>query len=159
MLLSWDTHIPHEVVLMLITVSPRMNLVVISHSPFFGDLHLFSPPFMALPAQLNPFSTLLRPLPESLLRPLPESLQAVMYKGTVPHCPEIFVLDGHHKIERGRVFPVCGNTYSMLKDTRFAAHFDFIGDQSTHYGIFENCGRPIPFESAAAGGGNVASCC
>jgi SAM-dependent methyltransferase len=85
--------------------------------------------------------------------------QAVMYKGTVPHCPEIFVLDGHHKIERGRVFPVCGNTYSMLKDTRFAAHFDFIGDQSTHYGIFENCGRPIPFESAAAGGGNVASCC
>ena len=33
-------------------------------------------------------------------------------------------LDGHHFIEKGKVFPVCGNTYHMLHDTRFAPHFE-----------------------------------
>ena len=85
--------------------------------------------------------------------------QAVIYKGTVPHKPQAFYLDGHHKMETGKVFPVCGNTYRMLAETRFAPHFTFIGDFSTHYGIFEGCGTDIPFakstEGAAAGG----SCC
>mgnify|MGYP000548269400 CR=1 FL=1 len=31
-------------------------------------------------------------------------------------------------------------------------HFDFIGDTSTHYGIFEGCGKSIPYASAAEGG-------
>ena len=54
------------------------------------------------------------------------------------------MLDKHHSIEAGRVFPVCGNTWRMLKDTRFAPHFDFIGDFSRHYGIFEGCGTRCP---------------
>jgi len=86
--------------------------------------------------------------------------QAVVYKGTVPLCPDVFELDGHHAIEKGKVFPVCGNTWRMLKDTRFARHFDFIGDFSTHFGIFDGCGTLIPFASAkegkAAAGG---ACC
>jgi hypothetical protein len=49
-----------------------------------------------------------------------------------------------------QVFPVCGNTYKMLHETRFAAHFDFIGDFSVHYGIFDGCGKHVPFESASA---------
>merc|ERR1712217_987079 len=71
--------------------------------------------------------------------------QAVVYKGTVELCPDLFGLDGHHEIEKGKVFPVCGNTWRMLKDTRFARHFDFIGDFSTHYGIYDGCGTLIPF--------------
>ena len=71
--------------------------------------------------------------------------QAVVYKGTVPEQPDAFELDGHHLIERGKVFPVCGNTWRMLADTRFAPHFDFIGDFATHYGIFPGCGTSIPF--------------
>jgi hypothetical protein len=66
--------------------------------------------------------------------------QAVVYRGTVPNCPQGFSLDSHHYIETGRVFPVCGNTWRMLQHTRFAEHFDFIGDFSRHYGIFEGCG-------------------
>jgi hypothetical protein len=38
-------------------------------------------------------------------------------------------------MEKGRVFPVCGNTWRMLRETRFAPHFDFIGDFSRHYGM------------------------
>ena len=75
--------------------------------------------------------------------------QAVIYKGGVAEQPHGFELDGHHLIETGKVFPVCGNTWRMLADTRFRPYFDFIGDFSTHYGIFPGCGTSIPFATAA----------
>jgi len=71
--------------------------------------------------------------------------QAVVYRGTIPHYPEAFVLDQHHTIEPGRVFPVCGNTSHMLHDSRFRKHFEFIGDKRRHYGIFPGCGTFLPF--------------
>ena len=77
--------------------------------------------------------------------------QAVIYKGGLAEEPDAFVLDGHHLIERGKVFPVCGNTWRMLAETRFGPYFDFIGDFSTHYGIFPGCGTSIPFAAADAG--------
>ena len=84
--------------------------------------------------------------------------QAVLYKGTVPEQRDAFELDGHHLIERGKVFPVCGNTWRMLADTRFAPHFDFIGDFGTHYGIFPGCGTSIPF-AISAGAKSSGGCC
>ncbi|WP_417264075.1 methyltransferase domain-containing protein [Celeribacter sp.] len=87
--------------------------------------------------------------------------QAVIYKGTVPGAPHEFVLDGGHVIETGRVFPVCGNTFKILADTRFAPHFEFIGDFSTHYGIFAGCGGTSPFDTLTDSGAPAASggCC
>ncbi|OFW71952.1 MAG: methyltransferase type 11 [Alphaproteobacteria bacterium RBG_16_64_48] len=87
--------------------------------------------------------------------------QAVVYKGSVPEQPDAFELDGHHLIERGKVFPVCGNSWRMLADTRFAPHFDFLGDFGTHYGIFPGCGTSIPFATAAspAKSGGGSGCC
>lgn len=73
--------------------------------------------------------------------------QAVIYKGSIAQNKHAFYLDGHHCIETGKVFPVCGNTYHMLKSTRFSEHFEFIGDFKTHYGLFEGCGTEIPFTS------------
>jgi arsenite methyltransferase len=61
--------------------------------------------------------------------------QAVVYRGSIAHHPQRLVLDKHHDIETGRVFPVCGNTWRMLHDTRFASHFEFMGDFSRHYGF------------------------
>lgn len=83
--------------------------------------------------------------------------QAVIYKGTIEHAPHHFVLDDHHVIETGKVFPVCGNTWMMLKGTRFAPHFQFIGDFDQHYGIFEGCGGESPFR--ADGTGDAVPCC
>lgn len=71
--------------------------------------------------------------------------QAVIYKGTIEHHPESFALDSHHLMETGRVFPVCGNTYRMLNETRLRPHFEFIGTWDRHFGIFEGCGTAIPF--------------
>lgn len=86
--------------------------------------------------------------------------QAVIYKGTIPEHAHRFVLDKHHDIQTGKVFPVCGNTWRMLHDTRFAPHFEFIGDFDTHYGIFEGCGSSLPYEDQTSGGnGGGGSCC
>ena len=84
--------------------------------------------------------------------------QAVRYLGTIEHHKDAFVLDEHHVIETGKMFPVCGNTYRMLHDTRFAEHFEFFGDWDTHYGIFEGCGTNMPFtgESELS---SLAACC
>lgn len=89
--------------------------------------------------------------------------QAVIYKGTIPRFESGWALDDHHYMEKGKVFPVCGNTFKMLKDTRFEKHFEFVGDWSTHYGIFEGCGTSMPFRSAAKGEGGAngggGACC
>ncbi|MEG6509984.1 methyltransferase domain-containing protein [Methyloligella sp. 2.7D] len=85
--------------------------------------------------------------------------QAVIYRGGVAEQPDRFVLDAHHAIERGKVFPVCGNTWHMLKQSRFAPFFEFIGDFATHYGIFEGCGTQMPFAEGVAVAGSDSSCC
>ena len=86
--------------------------------------------------------------------------QAVIYKGTIANNPQVFVLDKHHQIEAGKVFPVCGNTWAMLHDTRFKPHFEFVDGPGKHFGIFDGCGEAVPFDqtevTATDSGG---SCC
>jgi hypothetical protein len=53
---------------------------------------------------------------------------------------------------------VCGNTWRMLQHTRFENHFEFIGDFSHHFGLFEGCGKTIPFDSTTATQGSAAPC-
>jgi len=96
-------------------------------------------------------------LDDTKLDPMCEDYgQAVIYKGTIPRFESGWALDDHHYMETGKIFPVCGNTYNMLKETRFEKHFDFIGDFSTHYGIFDGCGTSIPYSSAGTSGTDAA---
>lgn len=86
--------------------------------------------------------------------------QAVIYRGSIPEHPHHFELDKHHLIETGKVFPVCGNTWRMLADTRLKDHFDFIGDFSRHFGLFEGCGGGLPFDAETSGAAaSGSSCC
>ncbi len=90
--------------------------------------------------------------------------QAVIYRGTIPEAPTRLVFDKHHSIEAGRVFPVCGNTYRMLQQTRLAPHFAFIGDFDRHFGLFEGCGSALPFDPVSGAAATIAasaaaSCC
>jgi SAM-dependent methyltransferase len=86
--------------------------------------------------------------------------QAVIYRGSIPEAPNRLVFDKHHSIEAGRIFPVCGNTYRMLQQTRFAPYFEFIGGFERHYGLFEGCGIVRPFDgSSTAAPSTAASCC
>jgi len=86
--------------------------------------------------------------------------QAVVYKGDIENLPEAFELDKHHFIETGKVFPVCGNTWRMLHDTRFKEHFEFIGNWDKHYGIFDGCGTSLPYDTeTASSSGDSGGCC
>lgn len=82
--------------------------------------------------------------------------QSVRYKGSINGNTHSFDLDDHHNFPKGKMMAVCGNTYKMLADTRFAKHFEFFGTWDTHYGIFEGCGGNMPFDSAD---GFAESCC
>lgn len=83
--------------------------------------------------------------------------QAVRYKGGIVGAEHAFDLDGHHNFPKGKIMSVCGNTFKMLHDTRYNSAFDFFGDWSTHYGIYEGCGGKMPFNDSLVG--NAASCC
>ena len=83
--------------------------------------------------------------------------QAIAYKGGIEHVGESFFLDDHHEFPKGKIMPVCGNTYKMIHDTRYKEHFDFYGSWDTHYGIFEGCGGAMPFSSDESG--VDANCC
>jgi arsenite methyltransferase len=85
--------------------------------------------------------------------------QAVIYRGTVPGHECILTLDKHHVMEAGRVFPVCGNSWKMLAETRLAPHFDFVGDFSKHFGVFAGCGGGLPFDRLANGSAPSTACC
>lgn len=84
--------------------------------------------------------------------------QAVKYNGTIETHPHAFDLDDHHHFPTGKIMSVCGNTFKMLNDTRYAKHFDFFGDWSTHFGIFEGCGGEMPFTQGKDESMN-GSCC
>jgi SAM-dependent methyltransferase len=74
--------------------------------------------------------------------------QAVAYRGGIPGHETHFTLDKHHLFEAERVVPVCGNTWRMLQEGRFAPYFDFVGDFSRHHGLFGGCRGRLPFDSA-----------
>ncbi len=78
--------------------------------------------------------------------------QVATYRGTIAHHPHAFVLDDHHRFERGRPMLVCGNTADMLGKTRYAEHFA-ITPRGAHFGLFP---------CAPAGASNAdapAACC
>lgn len=70
--------------------------------------------------------------------------QVATYRGTIAGLPHAFVLDDHHRFETGRPLRVCGNTFDMLARSRFAPHFDLMGDTRTHFGLFDCSTAPSP---------------
>ena len=87
--------------------------------------------------------------------------QAVVYKGTIATQQDAYLLDKHHLIEAGKRTQVCGNTFRMLKGSRLAPHFEFHGNEQTHFGIFEGKGSSLPYDAVASTDLNVANgrCC
>eukprot|EP01127_Copromyxa_protea_P023698 TRINITY_DN897_c0_g1_i2.p1 TRINITY_DN897_c0_g1~~TRINITY_DN897_c0_g1_i2.p1 ORF type:complete len:284 (-),score=57.86 TRINITY_DN897_c0_g1_i2:37-888(-) len=82
--------------------------------------------------------------------------QSVKYLGTISTSPCAFTLDKHHKFSKGQVVKVCGNTFSMLHESRLKPHFEFFGDNSVHYGIFPDCGKSNPLLTSES---VKSSCC
>lgn len=78
--------------------------------------------------------------------------QIAIYQGSIPEHPHSFDLDDHHHFETGKPLRVCGNTFDMLAQSRYAAHFQLIGDKTRHFGLFDcappNTGLALKSDSA-----------
>lgn len=46
--------------------------------------------------------------------------QSVIYRGSIRDYPNQLLLDKHHNIKIAEEFRLCGNTWKMLHDSRFA---------------------------------------
>jgi arsenite methyltransferase len=91
--------------------------------------------------------------------------QIASYRGSIDSSGPLYWLDDHHLFEAGRPERVCGNTAAMLQKTRLAPHFEILGDQKTHYGVFP-CGptlaaseRPNQRQKDNADACSTGSCC
>jgi arsenite methyltransferase len=80
--------------------------------------------------------------------------QVAVYLGNIAEFPHAFDLDDHHHFETGRPMRVCGNTADMLEATRYAGHFQVLGDKSRHFGLFDCAPGVIADVSKAEG-----ACC
>ncbi len=77
--------------------------------------------------------------------------QIVTYQGTVEDAPHAFVLDPAHVFETGRPEAVCGNSAAMVQNTRYAKHFEVIGNRDRHFGLFP-CATEIDVSRPEVGG-------
>ncbi|MCB1609305.1 MAG: methyltransferase domain-containing protein [Xanthomonadales bacterium] len=78
--------------------------------------------------------------------------QVATYLGGIDGAEHAFVLDDHHRFERGRPMLVCGNTADMVSQSRYGRWFRVDGDKAQHFGLFD-C---APTTAADGGGG---ACC
>jgi ubiquinone/menaquinone biosynthesis C-methylase UbiE len=81
--------------------------------------------------------------------------QIAVYDGSISSYPHYFNLDNQHRFITDKPMLVCGNTASMVLNTRYAKAFEVIGDRSVHFGLFEDCGTAINNAEVVS----VDSCC
>ncbi|MCI4662767.1 MAG: methyltransferase domain-containing protein [Neomegalonema sp.] len=72
--------------------------------------------------------------------------QHVTYRGGVEGEEEQFVLDDGHGFTKGASVRVSGDTFALIKASRFAPYFDFDAGDGLHRGAFANsaCCAPKP---------------
>jgi len=80
--------------------------------------------------------------------------QVAYYDGSIPGHLHFFDLDDHHRFFAKKPMLVCGNTASMISNTRYGKAFNVIGDRSAHFGAF-GCAPASGGEAGMESG----SCC
>ncbi|MBT8419630.1 MAG: methyltransferase domain-containing protein [Gammaproteobacteria bacterium] len=93
--------------------------------------------------------------------------QLATYHGAIPDWPHYFDLDEYHRFITGKPTLVCGNTASIIEQSRYRDYFTVQGDRSTHFGPFECACAPSVSsvtdgewaDNAATGGGESGGCC
>jgi len=82
--------------------------------------------------------------------------QVSVYNATIPGYSHAFELDDHHRFIAHKPMLICGNTASMLSNTRYSKHFQITGDKSVHYGPFDCAPASEKHKGDGEGGG---ACC
>eukprot|EP00457_Paulinella_chromatophora_P004488 gb/GEZN01004500.1/.p1 GENE.gb/GEZN01004500.1/~~gb/GEZN01004500.1/.p1 ORF type:complete len:429 (+),score=70.77 gb/GEZN01004500.1/:254-1540(+) len=124
-----------------------------------------NPKLQALVADYRFFSATFRlfKLPGKLEAGQEDYGLAVRYKGTVEEMPTEFTLDAGTHLAAGQLVPVSSNSWHMLRESRLAAHFDFVGSLQQHRGPFTMAGGlkadGCPFQSANLATNVQKPCC
>ena len=85
--------------------------------------------------------------------------QVAYYNGSIANHPHYFDLDDHHRFFTGKPMLVCGNTASMLSNSRYKQAFKVVGDRSVHFGAFDCSSSVQSTESGTSGEGGNSCCC
>jgi arsenite methyltransferase len=80
--------------------------------------------------------------------------QTAKYLGNIPNSETSFLLDDHHEFVAGKFMSVCKNTADMLKNSRYSASFEVLGNEEKHFGIF-----PCAPESPSSASNSSSNCC
>lgn len=80
--------------------------------------------------------------------------QIAYYSGSIAGHPHFLDFDNHHRFFTNKPMLVCGNTASMLTNTRYSKVFKVQGDRSVHFGSFNNCTTDFGCAETTSG-----SCC
>jgi len=83
--------------------------------------------------------------------------QVAYYNGRIPGHPHFFDLDDHHRFFTNQPLLVCGNTSSMISNTRFGKVFK-VTERTGHFGKFGGCAIP-KIETVKAESGCAQGCC
>lgn len=65
--------------------------------------------------------------------------QVAYYDGSISGHEHFFDLDDHHRFFTGKPMTVCGNTASMVENTRYGKAFEVVGGRDRHFGEFGGC--------------------
>jgi len=85
--------------------------------------------------------------------------QVAIYKGSIGGYPHFFDLDDHHRFFTGKPMLVCGNTASIIQNTRFSKYFTIIGDRSIHFGPFDCTSTCVDSKFSDSDSGIGSACC
>lgn len=99
-------------------------------------LTLDDPDVKAMAGMITFYSVTVRAFKLSLDESRENFAQVARYLGTIPECPEGFILDAELQFATEEPVPICSNTAMMLSNTRLAKHFKVHGDCAIHYGAF-----------------------
>ena len=81
--------------------------------------------------------------------------QVAYYNGQIPGHTLYFDLDDHHRFFKNKPMLVCGNTASMITNTRYAKAFS-VTEPIEHFGAFTGCGDAATRTSQDSSSG---ACC
>ena len=85
--------------------------------------------------------------------------QRVIYKGGVKDNSHQLIFDNSNIFATSKQVAVCGNTYRMLKESRYIKDFDFISGSEMHLGGFAVPDVAKPIASAAKSKSKKGGCC
>ena len=106
------------------------------------ELTIDDPDIKAMAGMITFYSMTVRAFKLNLDESRENFAQVARYLGTIPECPDSFILDADLQFATEEPVPICSNTAMMLSKTRLAKHFKIHGDCDIHYGAFDP--SPIP---------------